>query len=47
MRILLILVFISACAPMSEVEYKRRKVEKESKIMFKKVKRARRWMSKS
>lgn len=42
MRILILLLFISACAPMSEVEYKRRRAEKETIRMFKKVKRARR-----
>lgn len=42
MRILIMLLFISACAPMNEVDYKRKRAEKETIRMYKKVKRARR-----
>lgn len=42
MRILLLLVFLSACAPISELEYKRKQMHKQDKKMFKQIKRSRR-----
>lgn len=42
-RIMILFLFISACSPMNEFEYKKHRMEKEGKRMFKKVQRARKY----